>query len=152
MKAARDYQSRSAWHLASGMYLRVMPLQLAQQGVVDEEIKEAFRETAYKAAPRDDFPLIVPFAELGKIQFDFFNIVRGRHELYNGNIAEAEKSLDTANRSAEFLPEVYLLRAEIAIENGNTQEAVKIFEGLINDTNLPSWLRAMAEEQLKTIQ
>ncbi|MBN8580615.1 MAG: serine/threonine protein kinase [Anaerolineae bacterium] len=152
LKAAQDYKTRSAWHFAAGMYLRVMPMQLAQQGVVDEEIKEAFRESAYKAAPRNDFPLIVSFDQLGKIQLDFLNIVRGRHELYNGNIAEAEKSLDTANRSAEFLPEVYLLRAEIAVEKGNTQEAVKIFEGLINDTNLPSWLRAMAEEQLKTIQ
>jgi hypothetical protein len=152
LKAAQDYQSRSAWHFAAGMYLRVMPMQLAQQGVVDEEIKEAFRESAYKAAPRNDFPLIVSFDQLGKIQLDFLNIVRGRHALYNGNIAEAEKSLDTANRSAEFLPEVYLLRAEIAIKNGNTQEAVKILEGLVKDTNLPSWLRAMAEENLKTIQ
>lgn len=152
LKAAQDYKIRSAWHMAAGMYLRVMPMQLSQQGVVDEEIKEAFRESAYKAAPRNDFPLIVSFDQLDKIQLDFLNIVRGRHELYNGSIAEAEKSLDTANRSAEFLPEVYLLRAEIAIEKGNTQEAVKILEGLISDTNLPSWLRAMAEEYLKSIQ
>lgn len=152
LKAAQDYQSRSAWHFAAGLYLRVMPMQLAQQGVVDEEIKEAFRESAYKAAPRNDFPLIVSFDQLGKIQLDFLNIVRGRHELYNGDITAAETALATAERSAEFLPEVYLLKAEIAIKQGNTQEAAQILTGLTKDTNLPSWLRAMAEEQLKTIQ
>lgn len=152
LKAAQDYKSRSAWHFAAGMYLRIMPMQLAQQGVVDEEIKDAFRESAYKAAPRNDFPLIVSFDQLGKIQLDFLNIVRGRHLLYNGNITEAETALATAERSAEFLPEVYLLKAEIAIKKGNTEEAALILEGLTKDTNLPSWLRAMAEEQLKTIQ
>lgn len=152
LKAARDYQSRSAWHLAAGMYLRVMPMQLAKQGVIDEETKQAFRESAYKAAPRNDFPLIVPFDQLGKIQFDFFNIVRGRHELYNGDITDAETYLAIADRSAELLPEVYLLKAEIAIKKGNTQEATMILEAIAKDTNLPSWLRAMAEEYLKTIQ
>lgn len=152
LKAAEEYHNRSAWHLAAGMYLRVMPMQLAQQGVIDEEVKLAFRESAYKAAPRNDFPLIVPFDELGKVQFDFFNIVRGRHELYNGDITDAETYLAIADRSAELLPEVHLLKAEIAIKKGNTQEATMILETLASDTNLPSWLRAMAEESLKTIQ
>lgn len=153
LSAAQEYKAREAWHLAAGMYLNLFPSYTSQNRAIPDDVKDDFRESAYKGAQRSDLPLVMPFEQVTGFQMDFANIVRGRHALYNGDLPKADELLMLANRpNGIVLPEVHLLKAEIAIEKGNTGEAQKILRTLAVDPNVQEWLRAMAEEILKSIQ
>lgn len=150
--AANEYRAHQAWHLAAGMYARAIPLYMKEDGVVPEEVKDGFRESAYRGAQYNDLPVVMPFEQAGGILPDFANIVRGRHALYMGDMAKAEESLALADKSSEFVKEVHLLRAEIAIQKGNPEEAERVLTTLVNDPEASKWMVVMAEEILKTIQ
>lgn len=152
VSAAEQFKLMEAWHLAAGFYARGMAAQLATNGVVDEAVKEGFREAAFKAAPRKDFPVVVQYEQMSRVQLDFFNIVRGRHALYNGDIAEAENAIAAADRIQNVLPEVNLLRAEIALQKGDGKLAQDYLNALTENANAPSWVRTLASEILQTIQ
>lgn len=151
LRAAVEYRTHEAWHMAAGMYLRLMPLYFRENRPVPEDIKDNFREAAYRGAERNTLPLVMPFEQVTGFQSDFANIVRGRHALYNGELSKAEASLALAERASEFLKEANLLKAEIAIKKGNLDEARHILAALTEDPHAPKWVAAMAEEILKSL-
>jgi hypothetical protein len=152
VNAAHEYESREAWHLAASMYLRLMPIYTEKNQPIPEEIKDGFREAAYKGAERRDMPLLVPFDQINILHADFASVVRGRYALYNGALADAEASLASAERASAFLPEVHLLKAEIAIKKGNINDARDILLALGGDPKASEWILSMSEELLKSIQ
>jgi serine/threonine protein kinase len=152
VSAADSYRAHEAWHLASGMYLRAMPLLTRGGGFIPEEVKGGFREAAYKGAERRDMPMVAPFDQMTVVQSQFANIIRGRNALFIGDMGMAEESLAQAMPAADALPEVYLLQAEIAIQKGNLPEAREILSALAGKPNVSPWMLVMAEGILKLIQ
>jgi hypothetical protein len=152
VSAADAYRAHEAWHLAAGMYLRAMPLYTRGGGFIPEEVKGGFRESAYKGAKFKDLPAVASFEQMAGVQTQFANVIRGRHALYNGDLARAEESLALALPAADALPEVYLLQAEIAIRKGNIAEARETLAALAGKPNVSPWMLVMAEEILKSIQ
>jgi tRNA A-37 threonylcarbamoyl transferase component Bud32 len=153
LSAVQEYGAREAWHLAAGTYLRLVSFYISQDKAIPDSIRGGFREAAYKGAQRSDLPLVMPFDQLNDVQAGFANIVRGRHVLYNGELSNAEELLRLADKpTGVALPEIHLLKAEIAIQKGNSEEARNILLTLGADPNMPEWVRIMADEILKSIQ
>ena len=152
LNAALVYKQSYAWPLAAGAYLKLFPSYRVQNQPIPEDLKDGFREAAYRGAQWNDLPLIMPFEQVNGFQAEFANVIRGRYDLYNGDLSKAEESLGQAERSSELLPEIHLLRAEIAIKKGNIAEAQNILHTLSGDNHIPHWVRSMAEEILKTKQ
>lgn len=152
LTAAGEYRNHQAWHMAAGMYARTFPIFLKENGSIPEDVKDGFRESAYRGAQYNELPMMMPLEQAGGIPQDFMNIIRGRSALYNGDMAKAEEALALADKSSEFLKEVHLLRAEINVQKGNPEEAKQILSLLIADPAAPKWVVVMAEEILKTIQ
>ena len=151
VSAAETYKTHEAWHLAAGMYLRAMPIYVKEGGSIPEEVKVGFRESAYKGAESADLPLIAPFDQIGGFQSAFAHVIRGRHSLFNGELARAEESLALALPSADLLPEAHLLKAEIALKKGSVAEAREALSAAAGDPNAAEWIVIMAEELLKSI-
>jgi tRNA A-37 threonylcarbamoyl transferase component Bud32 len=149
--AADSYREHQAWHFAAGMYMRLIPLYTRKSGSVPDDVKENFREAAYRGAEFRDLPLVMPFDNIVGFQSDFANVVRGRHALYHGELLRAEESLALAEKASDLLKEAHLLRAEIFIKQGNTAEAQRVLTTLLGDPNAPKWVIVMAEEILKTL-
>ena len=152
LDAAGEYRNHQAWHMAAGMYARTFPIFLKENGSIPEEVKDGFREAAYRGAQYSELPATMPIEQAGGIPQNFVDIIRGRSALYNGNMAKAEEYLALAEKSSEILKEVHLLRAEIAIQKGDSEAARRILLDLINDPAASKWMLVMAEEILKTIQ
>ncbi|MBI3166575.1 MAG: serine/threonine protein kinase [Chloroflexi bacterium] len=150
--AADQYRASQAWHLAAGMYVHAIPLYIRQDGAVPDDIKDGFRESAYRGAQYANLPVVMPFEQAGIILPDFANIVRGRHALYAGDLAKAEEYLALTEKSSEFLKESHLLRAEIAVQKGDLEDAKRVLTALSSDPEASKWMLIMAEEILKTIQ
>jgi thioredoxin-like negative regulator of GroEL len=149
--AAEVYRGHQAWHLSAGMYLRLMPLYTRENGFVPEDVKDGFREAAYRGAEFSDLPLVMPFEHLAGFQSDFANVVRGRHALFNGELSRAEESLALVEKASDQIKEVHLLRAEIFIKKGNAPEARRVLTALLGDPGASKWMLVMAEEILKTL-
>lgn len=152
LNAALEFKQSNAWPLAASAYLKLIPSYRAQNRPIPEDLKDGFRESAYRGAQWNDLPLIMPFEQVNGFQAEFANVIRGRYDLYNGDLSKAEESLGQAERSSELLPEIHLLRAEIAIKKGNIAEAQNILHTLSGDNHIPHWVRSMAEEIIKTNQ
>jgi serine/threonine protein kinase len=151
LTAADEYRAHQAWHLAAGAYLRVMPLYVKETGFVPDDVRDGFRESAYRGAEFRDLPQVLPFEQISGFQSDFANIIRGRHALFNGDIARAEESLALAVDSSDILKEVHLLKAEIFIRKGDPEEAKRVLTALVNDPGVSKWMLIMADEILKTL-
>ncbi len=151
LDAAIEYKNRQAWHLAAGMYARTMPLFLKEDGFIPDEVKDGFRESAYRGASNKDLPQALPFEQAGIFHSDFANIVRARHALFLGDLPKAEELLLLAENASDELKEVHLLRAEFFIQKGLPDEARRILTVLTTDPVAPAWTIIMAEEILKTL-
>ncbi|MCE7861313.1 MAG: serine/threonine protein kinase [Chloroflexi bacterium CFX2] len=149
--AADAYRNRQAWHLAAGMYLRAIPIFVREDGFVPIEVRDGFRESAYRGAEYNDLPVVLPFEQVSGFQSDFANIVRGRHALFLGELAKAESALSAAENSSETLAEANLLKAEILIEKGNPADAKQVLAALGADANAPKWVLIMADEILRSM-
>ena len=149
-KAASGFHQREAWVAATAIYLR---LQASYAGApVPEDIKINTNESAYKAADRKDFLLLIAFDQIDAIDPRLGHVVRGRQALFNNNLQEAQLQLAEAEKLEPKIPEMFLLKAEIALRNGNTSEARTIFNNTLNNPATPAWMRLMIEELLKTMQ
>jgi uncharacterized protein HemY len=80
------------------------------------------------------------------------HIARGRHALYNGSLEDAKTQLANAEKLEPDMYEVLLLKAEIAMKEGNSAETKDILLSLSADLSAPEWIRFMAENYLKTMQ
>lgn len=149
--AAGEYRDHEAWHLAAGIYARLMPIYIREDGFIPEDAKENFREAAYRGAALRDMPLAMPLEGSAGFQSDFANVARGRYALYYGELTQAEEYLALAEKASDTLKETDLLRAEILIKQGNATEAQFILTTLLNDPDAPKWTVGMAEEILKSL-
>ncbi|HMV95704.1 MAG TPA: hypothetical protein PKE48_05345, partial [Anaerolineales bacterium] len=104
------------------------------------------------AADRKDFLLLIAFDQIDAIDPRLGHVVRGRQALFNNNLQEAQLQLAEAEKLEPKIPEMFLLKAEIALRNGNTSEARTIFNNTLNNPATPAWMRLMIEELLKTMQ
>ena len=68
------------------------------------------------------------------------------------SLMAASELLALAENPSESLKEVHLLKAEIAIQKGDSEDAKRILTALTGDPAAPKWVVVMAEEILKTIQ
>ncbi|MBL8062435.1 MAG: protein kinase [Anaerolineales bacterium] len=152
LTAAQEYAAREAWILAARMYINLGPIYRIEGTGIPEDIKDALRESLYKAADHKDFLVLLPFDQIEKLNGPLASMVRARYTLYNGDANEAAMLAANVEKMSPDLIEVHLLKAEIAIKNGNMQEARTILLKLSQDTAAPDWVRTMAEEYLKSIQ
>jgi hypothetical protein len=152
LSAAQEYANREAWILAARIYMDLGPIYRAEGTGIPEDVKDDLREALYKAAERKDFLITIPINQVELLNGPLGTLIRARHTLYNGDPNEAAALTADVERMARELIEVHLLKAEIAIKNGNTQEAITILRTLSQDPAAPDWVRAMAEELLKSLQ
>lgn len=152
LSAAQEYANREAWILAARIYMDLGPIYRAEGTGIPEDVKDDLREALYKAADRKDFLITIPINQVELLNGPLGTLIRARHALYNGDPNAAAALAADVERMARELIEVHLLKAEIAIKNGNTQEAITILQTLSQDPAAPDWVRAMAEELLKSIQ
>ena len=150
--AGQEYAKQGVWLLAARSYMNVGPIYRAEGTGMPEEVKEGLREALYKASDRADFLLTIPVNQIEMMYGPLSTLVRARYALYNGDVNEAATLAAETEKLSQELIEVHLLKAEIAIKNGNTQEATTILTTLSQDPAAPDWVRAMAEELLKSIQ
>jgi Tfp pilus assembly protein PilF len=117
-----------------------------------KEMEDKFHEAVYKSAEQKDLPLFVTFERIDSASLPLGYIARGRHALYNGSLEDAKAQLDNAQKIQPYMYEVYLLRAEIDMKDGNQAEAKKILLSISSAAEAPEWIRVMAENYLKTIK
>ncbi len=150
IKAANEYMMRQAWPLASGMYMRAIPIYKGSQ--IPEDVQQGLRESVYKAAElKDGFDLKF-FERLDNFNQPLAHIARGRYALYNANIEEANAQLRQAKKLNPNMSEVLLLEAEISIKEGDSKKAQDILTSLVTKNGTPEWIRLMASDYLKTLQ
>ena len=151
LSSAEECASREAWVLASRMYMNLGPIFRAEGTGIPEGIKDDLRESLYKAAEHREFLAIVPFDQVELMNGPLSSLIRARYALYNGDPKEAAALAADVERAARELIEVHLLKAEIAIKNGKTQEAITILNTLSQDPAAPDWVREMAEELISDV-
>jgi tetratricopeptide (TPR) repeat protein len=150
MKAADQFAARGHWVAATSMYLRLVPMY--RNKAMPKEMEDKFHEAVYKSAEQKDLPLFVTFERIDSASLPLGYIARGRHALYNGSLEDAKAQLDNAQKIQPYMYEVYLLRAEIDMKDGNQAEAKKILLSISSAAEAPEWIRVMAENYLKTIK
>lgn len=149
-KAAEGFKSREAWVPAAGLYLRLVGAYGKDE--IPSEIEDDFREAVYKSTEQKDMPLFVFFERIDSVSLPLGYIARGRYALFNGDLIIANTQLANAEKVKPDMYEVFLLKAEIAIKEGNTKEAQNILLSLSSDLGAPEWIRFMADNLLSTIK
>jgi tetratricopeptide (TPR) repeat protein len=150
LKAADEYKKREAWIAVAGMYLRVA--QTFNKGQIPDEVSVGLHESVYKAAEHKEMPLFVFFERIDAVDLAMGYVARGRYALYNGTLDDAKLQLANAEKAAPTMYEVFLLKAEIDVKEGKTDEAKGILLSLSSDLGAPDWVRLMADNYLKTMQ
>ena len=148
--AAGEFKAREAWIPTAGMYLRLVPTYREEGMPKDVEID--FHEAVYKSTEQKEMPLFVFFEAIDRASLPLGYIARGRYALYNGEIADANLQLASAQKVKPDMYENYLLMAEIKFKEGNQKEAKDIFLSLSSDLGAPQWIRVMAENYLITMK
>ena len=72
-----------------------------------------------------------------------------RFLLKNGNLSQVSSELDRLSQEPDFVikfPEYKLVKAEYLIKNGTKPEARDIIEPMMDDPNLPEWVRLFARQ------
>ncbi|GAB4548479.1 MAG: hypothetical protein Fur002_25360 [Anaerolineales bacterium] len=152
LSAADQYKQRGAWSFASAMYLRALPSYRGKP--IPEDVQVNMREAIYKASEQVSEKDLKFFDQLenSKLNAPIAHIARARHALFAGNLEEANAELDKARKAKPDMYEIALLEGEIAFKQGDAQKAKDLFASLAAKPEVPEWIRAMAEEYLKTLQ
>ena len=149
IRAAEEFKDREAWIPTAGMYLRAS--QIYRETEMPVELEHDFHEAIYKASEQKDMPGFVFFDRIDSVSQPLGFIARARHALYNVSLEEAKRQLLLAEQAQPNMSESLLLKAEIALKEGETEEAKNILLTLSSDSDAPEWIRLMADEYLKTI-
>jgi serine/threonine protein kinase len=149
LSAAEGFKSREAWIPAAGLYLRLMGAYGGEE--LPAGVEADFHEAVYKSAEQKDMPLFVFFERIDGVSLPLGYIARGRYALFNGELEVAKTQLANAEKIKPDMYEVFLLKAEIAIKEGNTKDAQNILLSLSSDLGAPAWIRFMADNLLSTI-
>ena len=78
-----------------------------------------------------------------------FKVGFTRFLLTNGNLSQVSSELDRLLQEPDFeieFPEYKLVKAEFLIKNGSKPEARDIIEPMMDDPNLPEWVRLFARQ------
>ena len=149
INAAEEFKAREAWAPAAGMYMRLVPIYRGRE--MPEDLQNNFSEAIYKSAEQKDMTLPVLFDRIDNSSLPLGYIVRGRYALYHGTLEDAKMQLANAEQVKPDMYEVSLLKAEIAIKEGELENAKNILYSLSSDSSVPKWIRLMADNYLKTI-
>ena len=149
IKAANEFKTREAWVPAAGIYMRLVPMY--RDKAMPKELEEDIHEAIYKSAEQKDMPFFVSLERIDTANRPFGYIARGRYALYNGTLEDAKLQLANAEKENPDMYEVSLLKAEIAIKEGDSEKAKDILLSLSSDSGVPEWIRFMAENYLKTM-
>ncbi len=152
--AADQYKAREAWLPASSMYLRAH--QTYKPGEAPEAMIDNLRESVYMAAGQvdraaDEPEMLKYFEKIDQIDPLMGFVGRGRQSLYNGQVEQAELELRKAQRYQPDSYEAALLKAEISLKNGDTQNAKNLLGEIFNSLDAPDWVRKMADTLLLTL-
>jgi len=148
-KAIEEFKAREAWVPVAGMYVRLFPIYRGTG--LPKEMEEDFHEAVYKSAEQKEMPLFIFFDRVDIISKPLGFVARGRYALYNGTLEDAKLQLANAETENPDMPEVSLLKAEIALKEGDSEKAKNILLTLSADSGVPEWIRYMAENYLKKI-
>ncbi len=151
-KAAIGFKQREAWVAAASIYVRLCNTYGNDPQQVPFQIRADMHEAVYKASEHADMTLILTFEQIESVDAAFAPVARGRHALFNSSIADAKKYLSEAEATGLKLPELFLLKAEIAIKEGDLTGAKFIFDNMINNPSTPEWARFMVNNYLQTMQ
>jgi len=152
--AADQYKAREAWLPASSMYLRAH--QTYKPGEAPEAMIDNLRESVYMAAGQvdraaDEPEMLKYFEKIDQIDPLMGFVGRGRQSLYKGQVEQAELELRKAQRYQPDSYEAALLKAEISLKNGDTQNAKNLLGEIFNSLDAPDWVRKMADTLLLTL-
>jgi len=147
--AAEEFKKREAWVPAASIYLRLAPLY--RNAGMPAEVEDGFREAVYKSTEQKEMPLFVLFERIDNANQSLGYVARGRYSLYNGTMEDAKSQLTKAEKETPNMYEVSLLKAEITMKEGNSENAKEILNSLLSDPGVPEWARFMAENYLKRI-
>lgn len=150
LKAAEAFAGREAWIPASGMYLRLINLDIFKGASTPDEVLIGFHEAIYKASEQPEMPTYILFERIEAVDQPMALVARSRHTLYNGSPSEARIYLNEVNSLKPAFEEALLLEGEIDFREGRTAEAKQIFGVLRADLGAPDWLRRMAEDYYRT--
>jgi tetratricopeptide (TPR) repeat protein len=149
--AAGEFRKREAWAATMSIYMRLAP-HYESAGGMPEDIKTNFHEAVYKASQIKEPQSLDLFTRIDAIDPQLGHIARGRQALFSGNIQEAKLQLAKAEKIEPLVPEIFLLKAEIAMKEGNPSDAKYIIDNTINNPITPEWIRFMMENYLKGMQ
>ena len=109
-------------------------------------------QAVYKASDHKDMPLVLQFEQIETIDPLIAAVARSRYTLYNGSLTDAKTYLSEAEKIDQNLPEITLLKAEIAMKDGNPTETKAILLSITTNPNMPEWIVFMANNYLLTMQ
>ena len=114
------------------------------------------RESVYMAAGQvdraaDEPEMLKYFEKIDQIDPLMGFVGRGRQSLYKGQVEQAELELRKAQRYQPDSYEAALLKAEISLKNGDTQNAKNLLGEIFNSLDAPDWVRKMADTLLLTL-
>jgi predicted Ser/Thr protein kinase len=148
MQTGADLAARNAWPQAAQVYVRLMQV---HPRPVPAEITTRLNEALYKAAAVEDFFNVVSLDTIAEVAPPITPIVRTRHVLYFEGPVRARALLTGLSAVDKSIPEERLLEAEASIRFGSPEEAIPILDGLIQNIDLPEWIRAEAQSLLDQI-
>ncbi|MBI3162592.1 MAG: CIA30 family protein, partial [Chloroflexi bacterium] len=151
LAAAGEFRKREAWAAVTGIYLRAAP-HYESTGGMPEDVKTNFHEAVYKSSQIKEPQTLDPMARIDAIDPQLGHIARARQALFNGSLDKAKLQLAEAEKIEPTIHEIALLKAEIAMKEGNLADAKNLLTALVSDPATPEWIRFMAENHLKTIQ
>jgi serine/threonine protein kinase len=149
-QAAEGFKQREAWVASAAVYVRLCFSYGNQQ--VPFDVRAEMHQAVYKASDHKDMPLVLQFEQIETIDPLIAAVARSRYALYNGSLTDAKTYLSEAEKIDQNLPEITLLKAEIAMKDGNPTETKAILLSITTNPNMPEWIVFMANNYLLTMQ
>ncbi len=149
MQAGEKFTAIEGWLPAAALYFQ--PVKTYGIGEVPESLEEPFHEAVYKGSELADASVVLPFEKLALADQPMSLVAQARNTFYAGRIDEANTYLNQVKRLSPNMPEAFLLEAEIASLTDKPNEARIILNGLMADLSAPTWVRAFAENIMKTL-
>ncbi|MBN1148087.1 MAG: protein kinase [Anaerolineales bacterium] len=148
LRAGDIMLSRQVWPEAARMYLEAARL---VKEPLPKELQERLRQALYLAAGDPESEDLLAKLPGSRISPDFIIILQARQVLKKGQIARAKVMAQRLAERPTDLQEIQLLEAEILITEGQDELARDKLNGLVNDPEVPQWIREVADYILREI-
>jgi len=133
---------RQMWLEAAKLYLGAGRL---GNGPITPELLDRTREALYLAASDPNAANFMQELSSSRFSQDFITIVQARYSLAHGQLPRAKLAVRRLNDKNVELSELKLLEAEIALVEGDQDQAIAKLEGLLTDPAASRWVRQVAE-------